>query len=333
MPSIDLVAGDSANQSTLSNGELIGVTLDIEAGLASIIAAVVILILIFRRIQMDRQYEAMDIYVIALFTAEVIQGLGHAFSLKWVIEGELHVGTFCTAQAVLRQIGDLGVALATLTIAVQTFVAIWWLKDPSKLITFISVGIQWIVTTLIVGIGYGMHTKPPNEYYAHPVPYWCWIGQRYKSGWLGGEYVWLWLTLFVSFVLYLLLFLLDLRVIQPGRSWYAPTGPAHDESVEHRVKSNPGLWTVIWYPIVNCVIIMPLSIVRFIELKEVATFGKIRTSPVATLIVGIILGLTGVMDAILYRTTRAGIFMPKEKNEPQAPDVPANGEKGEAYQF
>jgi hypothetical protein len=47
MPSIDLAAGDSPSYSTLSRGESIGLTLDTEAGLASTIAAFVILILIF----------------------------------------------------------------------------------------------------------------------------------------------------------------------------------------------------------------------------------------------------------------------------------------------
>jgi hypothetical protein len=47
MPSIDLVAGDSATHSTLSRGESIGLTLETEAGLASAMAAIVILVLIF----------------------------------------------------------------------------------------------------------------------------------------------------------------------------------------------------------------------------------------------------------------------------------------------
>jgi hypothetical protein len=71
---------------------------------------------------------------IALFAAEVILGLGHTISLKWVIEGKLNSGTFCTVQGalinylrgrsemydltvlsgLLRQLGDVGVALATL---------------------------------------------------------------------------------------------------------------------------------------------------------------------------------------------------------------------------
>jgi hypothetical protein len=53
---------------------------------------------------------------------------------------------------------------------VQTFVTIWWLKSPKKSVAFISVGIQWTMSALLVGIAYGVHTKPPREYYATPVP-------------------------------------------------------------------------------------------------------------------------------------------------------------------
>jgi hypothetical protein len=38
---------------------------------------------------------------IALFTAEVTIGLGHAISLKWVIQGESNAGTFCDLQGIL----------------------------------------------------------------------------------------------------------------------------------------------------------------------------------------------------------------------------------------
>jgi hypothetical protein len=252
--------------------------------------------------------------VIALFAAEVILGLGHTISLKWVIDGEVNSGTFCTTQGLLRQLGDVGVALATLAIAVQTFVTIWWVKPPKKSIAFISVGIQWTMAILLAGIPYGLHTKPPNKYYATPVPYWCWIGQGYFKDRIANEYVWFWLALFISIISYLLLFLLHLEIIKPGTSWYAPK-PNWTPS---------GLWTTIWYPIVYCMIITPLSIVRWIGFKQVATVGKSHISPVATFAVAILLGLSGVFDAILYLLTRAWIFRTHNLNvnEPRAPGPP-----------
>ena len=47
MPSINLAAGDSTTHSTLSRAESVGLILDAEAGLASAMAAIVILVLIF----------------------------------------------------------------------------------------------------------------------------------------------------------------------------------------------------------------------------------------------------------------------------------------------
>ena len=45
--SINLVAGDSENRSTLSRGETVGLAFDTEAGLCSALAASVILAIIF----------------------------------------------------------------------------------------------------------------------------------------------------------------------------------------------------------------------------------------------------------------------------------------------
>lgn len=39
---------------------------------------------------------------------------------------------------------------------------------------------------------------------------------------IGGEYLWFWVTLFVSLLLYIPLFLLHRGIIKPGTSWYSP---------------------------------------------------------------------------------------------------------------
>lgn len=32
------------------------------------------------------------------------------------------------------------------------------------------IGVQWLFVILFVAIGFGVHTHPPKEYYASPVP-------------------------------------------------------------------------------------------------------------------------------------------------------------------
>lgn len=323
-PSVNLVVGDSETHSTLSRGESIGLAFDTEAGLCSALAASVILAIIFRnQYKKQLQWEAIQIYVINLFSAEIIHGLSHAISMKWVIEGDVNAGTFCTTQGVLQQLGATCVALATLIIAVQTFATIWWLHEPSIRAATITISIQWIFVILFVAIGFGVHT-----HYATPMPYWCWLGKDFLKEGIAGEYVWVWLTIFVSIASYLPLFLLHWGVIIPGPAWYAPStegeqkAPSEegdevlegdndhgeeDNSHEVKVKSKAfsrkpaRLWTAIVYPIAYCLVVLPWSAIRLRSYKH-------QISPVVTFIFITLFSLSGVVNAVVYPLTRPRIF-------------------------
>ena len=78
--------------------------------------------------------------------------------------------------------------------------------------------------------------------------------------------------------------------------------------------------------------ITPLSVVRWVAFKQIATHGKSHISPVATFAVATVLGLSGVWDGMLYLLTRAWIFRTKNKNDPQAPEPLAIVEKENGYQ-
>ena len=62
------------------------------------------------------------------------------------------------------------------------------------------------------------------------------------------------------------------------------------------------------YPIIYCLVILPLSIVRWISFKQEGATGEIHIPPVATFIFSIPLSLSGVLNALLYPLTRAGFF-------------------------
>jgi len=81
------------------------------------------------------------------------------------------------------------------------------------------------------------------------------------------------------------------------------------------------------YPIAYCLIVMPLSVVRWIAFKQIATYGKSNISPVATFTVAVILGLSGVIDAVLYLLTRRWLFFPQRRDEPHAPGPVVHAEK------
>jgi hypothetical protein len=313
---MEIGARDPATHEVFSRGESIGLAFDTLAGLASALAAACVLMLIFYRIYVSGwELEPFDSSVAALFVAEFIQGISHFMDLKWVIEGTAETGAFCTAQGLLQQLGETSVALATLTIAVQTFLAIWRLTEPNRTISAIAIGVEFLFVILFVAIGFGIHTHPTKEYYAIPDPYWCWIGNRYQGERLGGEYIWLWVTLFFSFALYPPLFLLHFNIIHPGTSWYLPAQPSTGADARPR---DGKLWCTILYPILYCVLVLPLSVVRWITFTTTATSSPL-SQPVATLVVAVVFSLSGILNALLYALTRSRIFRPDARPPPPPP--------------
>jgi len=336
-----MIPRDPATFETHSRGESLALEVDVLAGMASSLAATVILVILLFRIYRDGRssWDAFRASLIALFLGEVIMGIGHAMSLKWVIEGNTYTGGFCTAQGLMRQLGNTYVALSTIVIAVQTFTTVWWLQYLNRTISVIVNCVTFVFVILWVGIGFGIHTNPPEEYYAVPTPYWCWIGEDFFGERLGGEYIWYWIALFGSILLYIPLFLLAFDLIRTGTEWYRPRaeiprlrrarydGPNQNVEAPHR---NRRLWSTILYPILYCILVLPLSIVRWLD------FGGASTKAAATLTVVAIFGLSGALNAMLYAFTRTRFFQPVGEREPHAAATamaPLAGEENQRSKF
>jgi hypothetical protein len=72
---------------------------------------------------------------------------------------------------------------------------------------------------------------------------------------------------------------------------------------------------------VYCVLILPLSVVRWITFRQVATAGESHISALATFIVSILFSLSGVLNTVMYLLTRAWFFLPQKRDELEAPSV------------
>ena len=51
---------------------------------------------------------------LSVFAADFIQAVGAVMDIRWANKGLVEVGTFCTAQGALQQLGETTVALSTL---------------------------------------------------------------------------------------------------------------------------------------------------------------------------------------------------------------------------
>jgi hypothetical protein len=51
---------------------------------------------------------------LSLFVYDIIQAVGGILNIRWAHDGIVTTGPYCTAQGIIKQIGELGVALITL---------------------------------------------------------------------------------------------------------------------------------------------------------------------------------------------------------------------------
>ncbi|KZT22597.1 hypothetical protein NEOLEDRAFT_1119441 [Neolentinus lepideus HHB14362 ss-1] len=254
------ITNPSPSVHCLTFGDRIGLLLSAEAGLISGLTVVLAFALILRNFTVHLRSsssqawhlirEAVDIYVLLLFFFELLQALGGIVNIKWVHTGIVRGGRFCRAQGVLQEIGETGVAMSTLVIALHTFRMLWWgSSDYDYVIACIVLGIIMLYNILFTAVAAGIHKA-----YIEPDPFWCWIAldRRHRGDRIGGEYIWMWLALGASVFLY------------PPSFWLIRSSMRRHQSADGVRK----LRGVLLYPVVYGITILPLTIARWTTWNE-----------------------------------------------------------------
>ncbi|KAH9040681.1 hypothetical protein EDB85DRAFT_2169481 [Lactarius pseudohatsudake] len=280
----------------LTHGQSIGLALTAEASFLSLAAVIIALALTVRNVLRYRRAHpnggrkllrvSSDIYLLSLFAYDILQALGGILDVRWAHNGIVTVGSYCTAQGIIQQSGELGVALITLIITVHTFVvALWEVKFiDARRFAFGMVALASLFVVLWVGIGNGIHKDLEV-----PTPYWCWIADKYKLERLAGEYIWLWIALSASVIMYIPLYfwMNGRRLSTDPKKWYKFRLSKSDDH----------------YPIAYSFVVLPVSIVRWIGFRtnknapSAATFFAVST-----------FNLSGAINVLLFLIVRPELF-------------------------
>lgn len=304
-------------------GERLGIFLTFEAGLLSTVSVASILCYAFyirlrsrldtwRRKDLRRSSDATSsLLFLNLMVADLIQGLGVTPNIKWMADGVISEGRLCTTQAVLKQIGIVGVALTSSAIAFHTFcvLVLHW-KEPPQLPKYVIVGI-WTLTALILGSANAVHR---NEVYYGPTQFWCWITDEFKAEQIVTEYLWVWISGFSMIILYSIMFAVIHRWmnIAQGIHWYNQPHKGSldvesddDKKLEIRAIAN----SMLYFPAVYIVCVIPNSLARWLY------FTDRHPPPLLTLFANTIYDLSGLCNLILFLLTRptAVVGSPKDK--------------------
>ncbi|KAK0449785.1 uncharacterized protein EV420DRAFT_1750560 [Desarmillaria tabescens] len=290
---------------------------------------------LFRRFQAPRvlRKHSMDVddwdasnsvYFISLMCAELVQALGGLLNIQWIIDAtvlfqEVTEGPLCKAQGILKQMGDVTVALTQASqvpimnvpsLAIHTFnVLVMRWRVPPLLSVFI-ISLIWIFIALNVGLSSATH---PGNYYGN-TGYWCWIRDEYSVERIALEYLWLWIALAVMVILYGLIALVMRGFIvldegihfmtQRNRRWQDLT--AADDEDERQSKAVANL--MLFYPAVYAICVFPITIVRWLSFSD-----GVYVPPGATFFAGILFSSSGLLNSILYTATRPNL-VPSSNN-------------------
>ncbi|KAJ7909308.1 hypothetical protein B0H13DRAFT_2492864, partial [Mycena leptocephala] len=285
------------------------------AGFLSLTAVVTIFVLILRNVIRARKVttsderrlvkKPMDMFMLSLFTADLFQSLGVVMDVRWINNGIVHAGSFCTAQGVLQNIGQAGIAMTTFIITVNTFDSIWRRGGVTLKWASILVGVVWTFLVLTVIISTSVHKNP--SFYA-PTPYWCWINSSYPNYRIALENLWLWIGFAVS-VLYIPLFFLDRGHVTPGDpEWWKfklHTGDAANG--ERRFKMIMYALNQHSCALTYCLPVLPTGLARWF----VVAHGDVKpfTSAEVQFIIKGLFSLSGACDVIAFKYARSGLLL------------------------
>lgn len=215
-------------------------------------------------------------------------------NLKWMIDGNIHPGGFCTTQGLIKQLADVGTALSAGNVAIYTFsTLIFGLKPNASLFraALIVAGI-WIAIILNVAINIGINGA--SHFYG-PTGAWCWITKEFPVQRTAADFLWMWISAFSSVLGYVAVFLVlggfvkvkGWRVRRTPRQEYPSIPPSHTLA-----------YKMLAYPIIYIITVLPLAAARYND------FAKGDTPfSVVILADGFYLS-SGFLNVLLYRYTR-----------------------------
>jgi FtsH-binding integral membrane protein len=122
----------------------------------------------------------IGVYFLSLLVANVLSSVGYTMSLKWAHTGAVRTGRYCTAQAAIKQLGNLSSALWAIAIALHVFITIFWERKCRRFVAPTVVVVVWVLIFFMVVIisPVGIAKDKMGPWWGVE-PFWCGIAANY----------------------------------------------------------------------------------------------------------------------------------------------------------
>ncbi|KAJ3749257.1 hypothetical protein DFH05DRAFT_1389707 [Lentinula detonsa] len=204
-------------------------------------------------------------YFISLLCCDLIQSIGSLYNSRWVSSGAVLLDKYCTAQAVFKQMADVGTALWTIVIAVHTFYLLVLERRPNRFTLFATLIAGWSGIFAIVISGPALLDTVDRGPFFGISGYWCWISDGYEVPRITLDYLIMFSAAFLCFVLHGLIHL-RLRGNMSMKGWRMTFRKQAQERPLDRHYDDKGVTIarqMLLFPIAYCIIILPIAVSRF----------------------------------------------------------------------
>ncbi|EJD05423.1 uncharacterized protein FOMMEDRAFT_103454 [Fomitiporia mediterranea MF3/22] len=311
-------SGEAPEIQIYTPGERSAVTVLVIAGVLSISAVASGCLYYFVFSKRTKTFHRTNLapYLVSLLLANVLQAIATILNARWVREGIVFDGSFCSFQGGLKNAANVGTALWSFIIALHVFNLLflrWKTTCTGMIITLIC---GWTIVAFIVTLGPLAIETPERGPYFGVSGYWCWITDNYPKEQTYMEYFIEFISAGLGFILYTLVLLRvrgnliivngrwHLRWITRSQAWQLSFARDLLDTAMLHVATN-----MVWYAVAYSLIIIPVAIARL------SSFTGHHVPFWATIMTDTIFNLTGLVNAILFVYTRR--ILPDTASLPQ----------------
>lgn len=265
-----------------------------------------------------------------LLLADIKQSVAFFLNAVWVARDSIEVGSgTCWTQGLFLSTGDLAGSLFIAAIAVHTYLVAIRGWKPSQRALILTCSSIWIFNYLLVFIGFAATNNlsdPQGGFFVRATT-WCWINKEYESVRLFTHYLYVFICLALTSIIYTWIFLHLRRsrrkeaTAEMARKIFKPTTTTdpretsidgrRDQTLAGEDKANATTMhghggstynsAFLIYPLIYVVCTAPLAVGR------IATMSNAQLPVTYFCAAGALISLNGFLDTVLWGLTRREI--------------------------
>lgn len=208
------------------------------------------------------------------------------------------------SEGALKHVSNVATATWILVISLHTWRTLFFGHTSTRLHFILVIIGSWSIIVSIPLIGFFVIQKSGQDPYFGISGFWCWISDDYQHARAFLEYMIMFLSAGISFILYLSILLkfrgnlvndgwhMRFRRVPSSMAWQ----PSNCEALSGKIAR--ALKLMMWFPCIYVVIIFPIALCRFLA------WSGSQVPYQALIISDSIFILGGFMNVILFLTTR-----------------------------